>query len=228
VLAIVLRLIESFTSEISKRLLDRVLGPKTDVCRELFRLYVVLEELLQQATTSYQVFEHYVLNFDVLKNDPKYKLAMRQESRELVELLKRYEIHLKKVFLKLKLLDEADLSIKLAEIPESSYTLFKNYFVEDLAPRFIADGTGANYVLRITVNKTRHSLVDVNKLGHISLDLKHLFDNGHLVYEVIDFSNTQYVKQVLQNCSLDLLKLKEVMESLGGLIRNNCNLQELL
>jgi len=226
-LTILLKLFETFTSEIAKRLVS-IIGSSKDVCRDLLRLYVVLEELLQQATSAYQVLEEYVNNFDVLKNDVEYRRAMRHEARELLAYLKRFEQHLKKVFLKLKLLDESDLSIKLAEVPESSYSLFKKHFVEDLAPRLIADKSGARYVLRLAVSKTEHSLVSVNKLGHISLDLDQHFKEGRLVYEVIDFSDKSKVSQVLDDCSQDLLQLEMVADSLRALVRNNCDLRKLL
>jgi len=227
-LTILLKLFETFTAEIAKKFADKAIGSKPDVCRELIRLFVVLEELLHAATKAYQVFEHYVDNFDSYKDDFEYKRTMRQEGRELLGCLKRFETYLKKVFVKLELLDESNLSIRLVEVPESSYSLFKKHFVEDLAPRFIADRSGGKYMLRLARGKNDYSLVSTNNLGHLSLDLDRLFKEGALVYEVIDFNDQQRVSQVLSDCSTDLLKLKAVTESLKVLIRKNCDLKNIL
>lgn len=227
-LSILIKIIEIFTSEIAKKLAGKLSTSKTDICSEILRLYIVLEELLQQATSAYQLFEEFINNFESLNNDSNFKQDLRYEARELLECLKRYEKQLKKVFIKLKLLDDTNLSIRLTEIPESSYTLFKRFFVDDLAPKFIADKSGKSYVLRLTVNRKKHLLVGTNKLGHISLDLEKLFSEGFLVYEINDFSSKSQRLNILQSCSSDLLKLKAVTESLKKLIKDNCDLKELL
>lgn len=113
-------------------------------------------------------------------------------------------------------------------MPDSSKDLFKTYFVDDLAPRFIADKTGSKYVLRLTTkNNNTHKLVDINQLGHVSLDLARLFKEGHLSHEVIDIRNKRKVSGFLREFSDDILKLKSTTELLQTLIRTHCKLGDI-
>lgn len=227
-LAILVKIIGVFTSEIAKKLAEKISISKTDICSDLFRLYIALEELLQQATVTYQLFEEFVEYFNQLKDNDDFKLTMRYEARELLDCLKRYEKLLRKIFIKLKLIDDEGISIRLAKVPESSYTLFKRFFVEDLAPKFIADRTSNKYVLRLTVKKSKHEIVKFNKLGHISIDLEKLFNEGYLAYEIIEIGNKEMLADVLVECSNDLLALKNATEALRALIKSNCDLQKIL
>jgi hypothetical protein len=225
---IIASITQIFISKIATKLTEKLEFSKKSVCKELFRLFVILEELLEQSTSAYQLLEEFVENYYSLYDDNDFKQKLRYEVKDLLNYLKRYEKQLKKVFTSLKLLDDNDLSIKLTEIPESSYTLFKSYFVDDLAPKFIADRSSNRYVLRIAVNKKKHSLVGTNNLGHISMDLERLFKDGYLGYEIIDFTTESQRLRILEACSADLLKLKEVNESLKKLLKDKCDIQSLL
>lgn len=226
-LAVLLKLIDAFSTEIGKRLATR-LSDRLDVCRSLLRLYVSLEELQAAAVAAYEDFEHYVSRFDELNVDGEFKLRLRTDVRALLEALKRFEEYMRRVFVKLDLLDDSDASLKLALVPESSYALFKKYLVEDLAPQVVANRQGTKYLLRLVTAKSSASLVNVNRLGHISVDLDSLFEEKVLVYELVDFDIRHDIAKVLEDCAEELLALNAAREALKALLRKNCDLHKVL
>jgi hypothetical protein len=221
------------------RLLDaaeRELGDKVEgaiaecqgLCHELVRFYVSIEELLECATSCYHSFESYVHTFDVLKDDASFKQSVRRKTKEVLDSLKRFEGRLKSVFVKVKLMGEVQLAVNLVQVPESSYSLFKKYFVEDLAPKFLADASGTRYVIRIVKDTKEHPLLIRDNLGNVSLDLDDLFARGVLSHETIDFRDKIKVRQIIEDCSEELKRLSDIQESLGQLIRRHCQLAEML
>jgi len=89
---------------------------------------------------------------------------MRTHTKLLFQTLTRFEDHLERVFTRLKVIGQGDLCIQLSQIPESSYGLFKKYFVNELAPRFVAGKDAEEYVLRITLHKGDEELVKTNPI----------------------------------------------------------------
>ena len=163
-----------------------------------------------------------------LKENAEYKIRLRHELREFLNSLMRFEKYLKKVFVKLDLLDDSDVSIKIVQVPEASYSLFKEYVFDDVAPKFVADSTGTHYILRLATATGDRPLVNVNNLGHVSLDLDRLFKEGTLIYEMRDFDHLRDVKQVLHDSSAQLVQLRSVVNSVRTLIHANCDPRELI
>ena len=227
-LKILISFIETFTGEIAKHLAGKTTVSRSQVCKDLLRVYVALDELLQKSTVTYQTFETYVNAFDKLRDSTEYRIRIRQEFRDLVNTLKRFEDHLKSAFSTLKLVGGSELSVKLAKVPEASYSLFKKHFVDDLAPKFVADPLAHKYVLRVAVQRGQHELVNVDSMGNISLDLDQLFSNGQLDHEIIDFTDERKTGEVLRDCSDDLVRLSTVTQSLADLIKKNCDLRSIL
>ena len=137
----------AFAAEVGKRLSSE-LSDRKDVCRELLMLYVVLDELTNQATSMYQSFQRLLDESEDSSESGEKKLELRKEMRDLIATLKRFEDRLKRVFFKIELLDDTDLSIKLVEVPEASYSIFKKHLVDDLAPKLLADREARSYILR--------------------------------------------------------------------------------
>lgn len=223
-----LELISVFATEITKKLAGKVVDAKSGICSELFRFYITLEELTQSATVLFESFQQYVTDFDNLSVDEEFKRSLRVEARRLLDSLKRFEDRLKALLIKLKLMDDSDVSIRLVKVPESSYSLFKKHFVDDLAPKFVADPSGHRYVLRVANTTGKHDLINHDKVGGVSIDLDQLFNEGHLTYEVVNFSDQVQVEQIIADCSNNLIQLNEVQRAFATLIRDNCDIEKVL
>jgi hypothetical protein len=227
-IGILVKAIESFLSEAAKLLAGKAFKSQPSLCKEILRLYLSLEELTDKASVIYKSLESFTAQYEVLKNNKDLQIQIRQEARDLLDSLKRFEAELKGVFVKLKLVGGQELSVTLVKVPEASYTLFKKYFVEDLAPTFVADPEGRKYVFRIVVENQKYELVNSDKLGRLSLDLDRLFEEGKIGYAIIDFSDRQQTAQMLRDCRQDLSRLRAASESLAETLKQNCDLKTIL
>ena len=117
--------------------------------------------------------------------------------------------------------------MKLLEVPEASHSLFKKYFVDDLAPRLVSSPGGDKYFLKIMRDRTTHNLINTNAIGHASLDLQTLFDEGVLAHEFIDFSDQKRFSLLKDECKDDLVLLETNFKSLARLLKENCKAEEL-
>jgi hypothetical protein len=199
-----------------------------EASRQIIRLYFTLEELLERATALHESVERYIDEFRVLQHDTDFMIRMREHTKLLLQTLTRFEDHLKSVFARLKVIGQGELCIKLSRIPESSYSLFKKHFVNELAPRFVAGKDAGRYVLRVAVHKGGEELVNVDKLGQASLDLSALFESRQLDYELFDFTDPDNTARLSHESRASLVTLKRVTDELGQAIRDNIDIQSLL
>lgn len=209
--------------------LIKIIFAKLDrgVCRELRGLFDAAEELLQRAAAFHKLFERLAASPGQLGGNPDARQSLRRELKALLQTLARYEGRLKDVAAKLSLLDEEDLSIRLYSVSGSSESIFKTHFVKDLAPQFVANLPGTEYVLRRTKRRTGDDLVSINELGHISLDLQRLFKEGRLTYETVDLNNRGEVDAFLGDLSDGIKDLRSAKDSLRALILKHCKVEDL-
>jgi hypothetical protein len=197
------------------------------VCRELRGLFDSVEDLLQRARAFYKLFDRLAESPEKLKADPGAKQQLRNELKALLQALVRYEVRLKDVAVKLSLLDEGGLSLKLYDVPGSSADIFETHFVKALAPQYVANKDGTEYVLRRTERRTGESLVTIDELGHISLDMTRLFKEGRLTHETVDLSNRGDVDSFLVGLDKGIKDLESVQASLRALILKHCKVEDL-
>lgn len=222
-LDVFLELLEAFMSEIAKRLGDRVGPSRSNVCRELLRLFVASEELLQHALTVYGAVD------SVADPSRDQGRGLRKEIRGLLHSLERFEERLRVIALQLDLLDESDVSIQLVQIPESSYALFKTYLAQDLAPRLVAERRGARYLLKVATSSADDvSLIHFDRVGHVSVDLNQLFREGVLRYELRDLERDSDREQLLSELQTELVRIRAAVDMVSTIIRKNCDLSRIL
>jgi|GEM_PF-4777434 len=232
-LEVVTSVINTLAAKIAEILLNPVVNPRLDkrnVCQNLGHLYFVSQLLSRQATRFHHAFENFT---KATSNDDnnEVKQKLRRELRELLNWLQKYEEHTREMFVALNLVNDSEdnpLGSTFVAVPWSSARLFQKYFVDDIAPRFVANAPGSEYLLRTTINVTNHPVVEFDQLGRISIDLRKLFKEGHLSWEGIDISDKSKVSGFSQELAADIQKLEAATKRLGDIILKHCELGEIL
>jgi len=219
----VLQILKALVPEIAKA----ALKSGNTACKGLLRLYTRLDEVSDFLTEFHDLFRQYADRSRADDDLTQERRRLQLTLKELVTALSYFENQLRATLVSLDLLDSTELSLRLVQIPESSYGLFKTHLFRDISPQLVG-GRAIPYAMTVVRASKTQTLIRKNEIGHVSINLDQLFSTGALSREWIQIDEHMDVDAFLAAILDNLANLDEVKALLSATLRANCNIATLI